>query len=70
MVSLKVNAIVSPVSALPVVPPETFVVWMSEAAGAVLSTVTEKPLCVPLLPALSAEVIAKEYDLPPAGCPR
>ena len=54
----------SPVSALPVWLPPTFVVWTFEADGAVLSTVTEKPLCVPLLPAASAAVI--ENALAPA----
>jgi hypothetical protein len=59
-VSLKVNVIVSPASAWPAVPPATFVVCTSTAAGAVLSTVMLKPFWEAPLPAMSAAVIEKE----------
>jgi hypothetical protein len=45
--SLKVNETESPASATPDEPPARFAVWMSEADGAVLSTVVVK-FCWPL----------------------
>ena len=53
--SVKVYTIVSPASARPAVPPPTFVVWTSAAAGAVLSTVTLEDEDVEL-PAVSVAV--------------
>ena len=61
--SLKVKVIVSPVSARPVVPPDTFVVWMFVPVGTVLSTVTENPLVVPLLPPTSVAVIVNAFEV-------
>ena len=45
----------SPVSTRPAVAPP-LAVWMSSAAGAVLSTVTEKPVWSRLFPLLSVDV--------------
>ena len=56
MASPKVNVTVSPVSALPTVPPDAFAVWTFEPPGAEPSTTTLK-LTAPLeLPATSSAV--------------
>ncbi|HEV8089332.1 MAG TPA: hypothetical protein VGQ50_11770 [Actinomycetota bacterium] len=55
--------ILSPVSARPAVP--AFVVWMSVAVGAVLSTVTLYEEAVPVLP--TASTAHTVYDFVPAA---
>jgi hypothetical protein len=62
--SLKVYVIVSPCSTRPTVA-APLLAWMSDPAGAVLSTVTVKPVWSRLLPALSVDV--RLYVLTPAA---
>ena len=50
----------SPISALPTMPPALFVVWTSVAVGTVLSTVTE-PVKPPVLPDASVAVTVNDF---------
>jgi hypothetical protein len=56
-----VKVAMSPVSGRPAVPPPTLLVCTSAAAGAVLSTVTEKPVAMPAFPAASVAVMLNVF---------